>query len=234
MSKDEGALRVLSGDKLAQVLELACEEKSRIKVSPGVRSFAYYSAILELHTTQVYLGRLEPSVGEEELLVGSEIEIVFPLTSPVYFAGKSRYEGVKFVLNEPMYNMIARPEALMFSKQRRTERVEPTESFPAVALSIGNRALGPGEVRVKDISAEGALLSFAEAFQVSVESRLLGIKLKLGTVPIALDGRVRHHKYDEDGRFCVGLMWEPMSRPQFTAVANYINNVKKYSKKSES
>jgi hypothetical protein len=206
-------------------LALAVKEHSRLKLSTGPDEFPFYSRILEVHETMIYIDDPQPTRIEEELLVDSPIDLVFPLTARVYFHGKSVFNGLKATLSEPLVYMIAKPESLTYLKERRVPRVTPTAGLPAVCLAIGGQPAAAG-VQIQNIGLEGACLTLAQRADHQEGDKFPTVKLKLaGSVYLTLDAAVRYAIVDDLGRYCVGLMWEPLTKPQYLALRNYVRLV---------
>ena len=218
-------LQSVSGAKLAQVLELACKEHTRLKLSGGTDHFPFYTFMREIKHTQIFVTKLEPASAQDDLLVDSEIDIVFPLTSRIYFFGKSNYHGLLTQPLDEAIHIIDKPEVMYFRRERRVMRVQPTTSLPVTCLAVGGEKF-LDTVLIKNISLEGICLSFPFPMNYKPGGLINGIKLKLhGSNYLTLDGSIRHTYVSQDGKFCVGLMWEPMTKPQFLTLITYLRLV---------
>jgi c-di-GMP-binding flagellar brake protein YcgR len=213
------------GEKLDQVITLACQEKSRLKLLGGPRDFPLYSTLVSRRGDQLVISRIEPVNLEESLLLGSEIEIIFPLTSRGYFVGDATFIGPCLDAGKEQWFLIAVPKVLYYIKERRFKRVVPPESLPVTCLSISGRKTAK-LVSVRDLNEEGVSLSFPKYANIGRGELLRSIKLRLhGSTYITADAVVRHSFPTNDGRFCLGLMWEPLSRQQHKTLNNYIRLV---------
>jgi len=212
----------ISGEKVAQVLELAAREHSRIKITAAPDGFPFYSNIREIRQSQIYINAPEPPGMEDDILVDSPIDLFFPLHSRLYFLGKSIFLGIRHLPTEPLAYLLGLPGELSYQRERRVLRVVPSESMPITCLSIGGQPSAQ-HVKVKNLSQEGVCLSFSKAPTTAEGNKIQAIKLKFpGSTYLTLDGIVCYHRQDENGRYCVGLLWDPMTKPQFLAVRNYV------------
>jgi hypothetical protein len=215
----------VSSAKLAQVLELACKERTRLKISGGPDRFPYYTYMREIKQTQIFVTKLEPSAAQDDLLVDSEIDIVFPLTSRIFFFGKSVYHGLLTQPLDEAIHIIDKPETLYFRRERRVMRISPAPNLPITCLAVnGEKFLDT--VLIKNISLEGICLSFPFPMDYKPGGLIHGLKLKLhGSNYVTLEGSIRHTYIAQDGKFCVGLMWEPMTKSQYGILFNYLRLV---------
>lgn len=223
----------IRGEKLRQVIAVACREKSRLKVTAGDDVFPIYSSILGLHDSLIVIDQFEPPETGDDLLVGSTLHLVFPLTSRGFFQGSATFVGKRPEVGEKHF-VIKQPEMLFYLRERRVKRVAPLQSLPVVVRSIAGHKMGE-LVQVRNISTEGICLSFLQEGKVEPGDLLREVKLKLhGTTYFHADTLVRHTFRTQSGRLGVGLMWEPMSKPMYQTLLNYIKLVKEHHTSTQS
>lgn len=210
------------GDKLDQVLRLACAQKSRLKLASTEIQFPFFAKIYTTRPGQVLLEGIQPEPTDEDLLIDSEIAIVFPLTSRGYFIGRAHYLGVTKEQSSAARHVISQPDELNYIKERRCARIVPPRSMPIYCLAIDKKKTD-GSVLVRDISREGICLTLGQntGFEVGEPFRKIKIKLH-GNSYLTADAVVRHTFQTRDGYYCIGLMWEPMGRSQFGILRTYL------------
>jgi len=227
--------RRVVGENLDRVLAIACRKQMRMKIAAGPDHFPFYIRFKQLLPDEIYLCDMQPTTEQEEeqLLVDSDIDVVFPLDRREHFAGRLMFKGRLDNLSGPLLYRIDRPRELLYIIKRRNERMAPTEGLPAACLSIGDKHTNE-DVVVKNISADGIGLLLADERPAQPGMIFPPLKLKLSAnIYLTLTAQVRHVTKLQTGGLYLGLMWEPMSKRQYEALFSYLSNLAESHRRSE-
>jgi len=210
----------IRGVEVDNVLEGACNDRTRVKIIFDAEQPGFYSNMVHLFSNYILFDGFTPEDIQEKLPKDTPLETSFAFRSHGYYSFNANYLGIKGSVGSQF--MVERPTQITHIQRRRSYRVEPSATLPAEILAIGKARTGD-KVWVENISIEGVCLSFPRPASIRIGARVQGIRIRLANEKeLLMDAVVRSAFRSSDGRFRLGMQWEVLDHEQHLVLQRYI------------